>query len=116
MHPPLGANMHWSRLVDLPIAALIVVAEPIAGKAAAERFAASAVPLLSLLAVMALAGLGARRLSGDRAWFLAILFVAASGQLLPLFRPLRIDHHGWQIALMACTVVMLLDPKRRFLS
>lgn len=116
MNPPVGANMHWSRLVDLPIAALIVAAEPIAGKAAAERFAASAVPLIALLAVMGLAALAASRLAGYRASVLAILFVAASGQLLPLFRPLRIDHHGWQIALMVCAVAMLLDPRRRFLS
>ena len=39
LDPPAGANIHWSRIVDLPIAGLILAARPFVGNAAAERFA-----------------------------------------------------------------------------
>src|SRR4051794_36457669 len=38
MNPPFGANIHWSRLVDLPIAGLILSLRPFIGGAAAERW------------------------------------------------------------------------------
>lgn len=116
MNPPAGANMHWSRLVDLPIAAIIVVTEPVFGRAVAERIAGTAVPLLALLVTMGAAALAAFRLAGRQAAILAAVFIAASGQILSLFKPLRIDHHNWQIAFMLCAVAALCDPRRRFSS
>lgn len=116
MNPPAGADMHWSRLVDLPIAGIVVVTEPVFGRAAAERIAGTAVPLLALLVTMGAAALTAFRLAGRQAAVLAAVFIAASGQILSLFRPLRIDHHNWQIALMLCAVAALADPRRRFSS
>ncbi len=116
MNPPIGAEMHWSRLVDLPIAGLIVVTEPVFGRAVAERIAATAVPLLALFVTMWAAALTAFRLAGRQAAIFAAVFIAASGQILGLFKPLRIDHHNWQIALMLCTVAFLADPRRRFSS
>ncbi|MBB4631571.1 hypothetical protein [Sphingosinicella soli] len=116
MNPPAGANMHWSRLVDLPIAGIIVVTEPVFGRAVAERVAGTAVPLLALLVTMGAAALAAFRLSGRQAAILAAVFIAASGQILSLFKPLRIDHHNWQIALMLCAVAALCDPRRRLSS
>ncbi|BBE33716.1 hypothetical protein [Sphingosinicella microcystinivorans] len=116
MNPPMGANMHWSRLVDLPIAGIIALTEPVFGRAAAERIAGTAVPILALLVTMGAAALAAFRLSGRQAAILAAVFIAASGQILSLFKPLRIDHHNWQIALMLCAVAALCDPRRRFSS
>lgn len=116
MNPPAGADMHWSRLVDLPIAGIIVVTEPVFGRAMAERIAGTAVPLLALLVTMGAAALAAFRLVGRQAAILAAVFIAASGHILSLFRPLRIDHHNWQIALMLCAVAALADPRRRFSS
>ena len=116
MNPPTGANMHWSRLVDLPIASIIALTEPVFGRAVAERIAGTAVPLLALLVTMGAAALAAFRLSGRQAAILAAVFIAASGQILSLFKPLRIDHHNWQIAFMLCAVAALADPRRRFSS
>ncbi|MBA3578225.1 MAG: AcrB/AcrD/AcrF family protein, partial [Sphingomonas sp.] len=31
LNPPFGANMHWGRLVDLPIAGLILLFRPLVG-------------------------------------------------------------------------------------
>src|SRR3954463_7150898 len=39
MNPPAGADIHWSRLVDLPIAGLKFAFAPIFGGATAERIA-----------------------------------------------------------------------------
>jgi hypothetical protein len=46
MNPPFGANIHWSRLVDLPIAGLILGLRPLLGGPAAERWAGAIAPLL----------------------------------------------------------------------
>ena len=37
LNPPIGANIHWSRLVDLPLAGLILLLRPFVGGAEAER-------------------------------------------------------------------------------
>lgn len=113
MNPPRGANMHWSRLVDLPIAAGIVVAEPIVGRPGAERFASTLAPLAALLFAMLMASLAAFRLGGKHSAVLAALFFAGSSQNMPFFAPLRIDHHNWQIALLMGIVAMLVDPAVR---
>src|SRR5918995_457132 len=39
LNPPYGANIHWSRFVDLPIAAIILALRPFVGGAEAERAA-----------------------------------------------------------------------------
>src|SRR5688572_30323257 len=36
LNPPFGANIHWSRLVDLPLAGLILLLRPIVGGPTAE--------------------------------------------------------------------------------
>ena len=61
LDPPAGAVMHWTRLVDMPIGALVLGLAPFAGRAGAELLAAALWPLLMLLPTLALAGLIARR-------------------------------------------------------
>ncbi len=113
MNPPLGGDMHWSRVVDLPIAAIRLGAGLVASDALAERAAVALAPLLALLAAMLMAALAGARLGGPKAASFAMLFVLATGPLLPLFAPLRIDHHNWQIALLIGIVAMFADPRRR---
>jgi hypothetical protein len=108
-----GANIHWSRLVDLPIAGLILLLKPLLGGAAAERAAVAVAPLLPLLPLMFAIALTTKRLVHDRAWPLpifALLFCAASTNAM--FAPLRIDHHGWQLAMLAIAVCGMADPRR----
>lgn len=99
MTPPAGAPMHWSRLVDMPIAALILLLRPFAGGPFAEQIAATIVPLVTLGLAMLLTGLIARRLVGRAAGLLATAFAATA--VFPVFQmqPLRVDHHGWEIVL-----------------
>ena len=63
LNPPFGANIHWSRLVDLPLAGLILLLRPFARRrrGGADRGAAFA-PLLPYLLLLFGLALTARRL------------------------------------------------------
>src|SRR6185436_19823612 len=52
LNPPTGADIHWSRLVDLPIAGLKLLLTPFMGGATAEKAAAALAPLLPMLVAM----------------------------------------------------------------
>ena len=112
MNPPFGANIHWSRLVDLPIAGLILGLRPFLGGAGAERWAVAIAPMLPYLLLLVSLALTARRLLGAKAYPLALITVALAGSTNGMFMPERIDHHGWQLALLALSIAGLADPKR----
>ncbi|HQS95625.1 MAG TPA: hypothetical protein PK823_03920 [Novosphingobium sp.] len=97
--PPDGVPMHWTRVVDLPIVAVIVLLRPVLGMAQAEVVAIVLVPLLTLLAAMALTVRLAARQFGARAGAIAALLVLTAVPASFRMMPLRIDHHGWQYVL-----------------
>ena len=106
--PGGGVAMHWSRLVDLPLAGVIVALTPIIGSAAAETAALIIVPLITLGLAMLLAARIAWRLLGEEEATLTSLILALSVPVLFQLGPMRIDHHGWQIvcALIAMNGLM----------
>ncbi|MDQ8755827.1 AcrB/AcrD/AcrF family protein [Sphingosinicella sp. LHD-64] len=112
LNPPMGADVHWSRLVDLPIAGLKLLLMPILGGARAEQVAVAVAPLLPMLVAMAALAVAVRRLLDNRAFLIAILLLACAGSARGMWAPLRIDHHGWQLAMLALAVMALTDPKR----
>jgi len=112
MNPPFGANIHWSRLVDLPIAGLILGLRPILGGAAAERWAVAIAPLIPYLPLLFALALTARRLIHPLAYPLAFIAIFFAGSNNGMFMPERIDHHGWQLALLALSIAGIADPKR----
>jgi hypothetical protein len=116
MHPPAGVPMHWSRIVDLPLAAVIALVKPIAGEGAAERVAVTLIPLLTFGTAMWAAALLGLRLGGRRAGMLAAVFLPTVTTVTSIMRPLRIDHHGWQTTLLVIVVACLADPGRRLRS
>lgn len=100
--------MHWSRLVDLPLALMMGLLDPIVGPAVSTRIAVTLVPLLTLLAVMALGAELTRRLCGFEKAKMAVLLAPLSVPMLYQLRPLRVDHHGWQIVFALLAVVALM--------
>ncbi len=112
LNPPFGANIHWSRLVDLPLAAIILASRPFVGGADAERIAAAVAPLLPYLALLFGVALTARRLVDRQAFFLPLIAMTLAGLANGMFMPERIDHHGWQLALLSLSIAGLADPKR----
>jgi hypothetical protein len=112
LNPPYGADIHWSRIVDLPIAGIKLALAPLIGGAAAERWAVAAAPLLPLLAALGAVAVTVRRLVSPHAFALAIAIFLCGHSVRNQFVPLRIDHHGWQLACLAIAVMALTDPKR----
>jgi hypothetical protein len=84
LSPPAGFDIHWSRIVDLPIAALILLLRPFLGVAEAERLACGIAPLLPLS--IAMLGLSAtvRRLVSPVAWPLGIVFLVGLGSAMSM--------------------------------
>ena len=109
LNPPIGASIHWSRLVDLPIAGLILGLRPFLGGPAAERWAVAIAPLLPYLLLLFSLALTARRLLGPSAYLLAFLTLFFAGSTNGMFMPERIDHHGWQLALLALSISSIAD-------
>ncbi|WP_295528797.1 hypothetical protein [Novosphingobium sp. Chol11] len=106
---PEGVLMHWSRLVDIPIAGIILLLRPLVGVAGAEMAALIAVPLLTLLAMLSLVGRLAARFFDAEVVGIACLISSITGPVLFQFVPLRIDHHAWQIVLAMAAVCCLTD-------
>lgn len=113
LDPPTGANIHWSRIVDLPIAGLILAVRPFAGGAVAEQAAVAIAPLLALGAAMWASVLAVRRLVDVQAFALGAGLLVAGYNLMLMFMPTRIDHHGWQLAALMTVVAGAADPDRR---
>lgn len=111
LNPPAGFNIHWSRLVDLPIAAIELAVRPFFGGIVAQKAAAAIAPLLPLgVALFALA-LAARRLVAPGAFALAVGLALVPQDAMRMFWPLRVDHHGWQLAFLTLTIAGLADRR-----
>ena len=93
-----GVPMHWSRLVDVPIAAVILALRPLLGAGNAEIAALLIVPMLTLAVVLVLIARVAWERLGREQTVLACLMCAMSVPVMTQIRPMRIDHHGWQVA------------------
>lgn len=101
INPDAGTAMHWSRLVDIPLALMIAALSPIIGSAAAETVTLVAVPLLLLGGIVLIVGRLASRLFDLEVATFACLSLGLLAPLVFQLQPMRIDHHGWQIAMVA---------------
>ncbi|WP_022681966.1 hypothetical protein [Sphingobium bisphenolivorans] len=104
LDPPAGFNIHWSRLVDLPLAGLMLFFRAFVDQGMADRLACAIAPMLPMLPLMLGLGFITRRLAGGNSWVLGTLLPFAAQMGIGMFMPMRIDHHGWQLAF---TVLML---------
>ncbi|MBB6124561.1 hypothetical protein [Sphingobium subterraneum] len=114
VNPPFGGPMHWSRLLDLPIAGLIALFRPLLGAHGAEVVACVAVPLITLGILFLLFRRALRDFLGNGLSLFAIALLATSFAILAQTPPLRIDHHAWQIVMAAATMggVLHHDPRK----
>lgn len=114
LNTPYGASMHWSRLVDLPEAALLFLLRPFAG-AATDTIAAYVWPSLLLLPLLWLTAKLALRLGRREALWAALILPGLSLITLGEFAPGRFDHHSAQIllslAILSCTLAALERPR-----
>ncbi len=109
---PAGTLMHWSRIVDVPLALVIGALSPLLGSAAAEQVAIVAVPLLTLAAILLAVAKTAARVMDSQGVTLACLCVGLSPMVLAQVQPLRIDHHGWQIFTVVLAMAGMVPGRR----
>ena len=113
LNVPDGVPMHWSRLVDVPIALVILLTSPLFGQYGAETAALVAVPLLTLgIAMLLVQRIGLKLMSSGPALAAALATPFSLGGLKQM-RPMRIDHHGWQIVMALTGLLAALDPRPR---
>jgi len=105
-----GVLMHWSRIVDAPLAAGILLLKPMFGQVMAERIVMALWPPLLGAALSVACVVGHRGLSDRRIAYVVPLFLIMSGYILVQFRPLRVDHHGWQIFFAMLIMTQALRP------
>jgi hypothetical protein len=115
MGPQGGFLMHWSRFVDAPIAALLLLAKALTGGMASAETAVEIVyPALLMAAVLFLLLRFVRRLGKEEALLPATFIGALALYQLPLFQSAALDHHNVQLLLVLMTILFLLDAPGRF--
>ena len=114
LNTPYGAELHWSRLIDAPIAGLMLLLRPFAG-AMADPIAVYAWPLGLLFALLVLSALVALKLVGREGLLPALVLPAFCLATLIEFVPGRIDHHSvvilLSLAMLYCSMEALTRPR-----
>jgi hypothetical protein len=110
---PPGTSMHWSRLIDAPLAALILLLKPLLGMHGAEAVTLYFWPALLFAIALALVAAIARQLSNSiNAPIAAVLSAVLALPAQVHFRAGAIDHHNAQIDLLLALVLMTAQIER----
>ncbi len=113
LDPPQGLFMHWSRLVDAPLVALVKFFGLLLPPEFAERAARIAFPTLTFTVLLAGGAWAAQIFTNTSARILGVFTVLFCGVTFWQFPPGRIDHHGPQITLLFFCVTAMsraIDP------
>ncbi|RTL66449.1 MAG: hypothetical protein EKK41_18680 [Hyphomicrobiales bacterium] len=102
---PEALVSHWSRLIDVPLATLILLLKPFLGAEVAETVVRAVWPLLLFFALALIVSREVARRAGAQAPLIAMVLVFTCGYAIVQFKPGRIDHHNAQIL---CAVAGLL--------
>lgn len=113
LNTPYGAEVHWSRLVDLPLAALWGGLTPLLGESTAMIVAGTVWPLLLLAVLLWLSARVVLELVGADGLLPALVLPVLSPAILAEFTPGRVDHHGVIIVLTLATLWASLVALRR---
>lgn len=111
-----GFVMHWSRLVDAPLAAIIFVASALTGSmAVAETIAEVLWPAPLFCLALLFTVRAARSFAGADAVLPAVVIGAAALHFIGIFSPGALDHHNVQLTLTMASLSLLLEaPERRW--
>lgn len=113
LNTPYGAEIHWSRLVDLPLALLLGLAGLVVGPAGALLVAGALWPILLLGALLWLSLRITRELVGPEGLLPALVLPILSPAVLAEFAPGRVDHHNVIMVLtLACLWASLVALRR----
>ncbi|MDX8532078.1 GtrA family protein [Mesorhizobium sp. VK25A] len=111
-----GFVMHWSRLVDAPIAAIALAASALTGsRPLGEDVAQVLWPALLFWSTLFFTARAARSFGGGGAVLPAILVGAAGYYFIGIYDPGALDHHNVQLMLTMASLALLLEaPARRW--
>ena len=110
--PPAGLSMHWSRLLDLPLAGSIAALRPFVGATLAEGITIAAWPPLLFAAYLGIIGFLLHRTSGLAGVAFGFLIASQMNMLFFLFGAGRIDHHNVEGVLVAAAAVCFIFSDR----
>ena len=113
LNTPYGAELHWSRLVDLPIAGLVMAFTPLLGIDAALVAAGYIWPMVLLGILLWLSAGLAHRLVGPQGVLPALVLPVLSPAITAEFSPGRVDHHSVIIVLTLATTWAAVEAVRR---
>lgn len=113
LNTPFGAEIHWSRLVDLPLAMLVMAFTPLLGPDAAMVAAGYVWPMFLLAVLLWLSARLAQRLVGPEGVLPALVLPILSPAVTAEFTPGRVDHHNLVILLTLATAWAGVEAVRR---
>lgn len=113
LNTPWGAEIHWSRLVDLPLAGLLALFTPWLGPDAALVAIGYVWPLLLLAVLLWLSAGLTQRLVGPEGVLPALILPVLSPAVTAEFVPGRVDHHNVVILLTLATIWAGVEAVRR---
>jgi hypothetical protein len=109
-----GLHMHWSRLIDAPIAGLIQLASSLGtGPERAEHIASIIWPLVLFFVTISALLFIAERMAGKAALLPATVIATTSLYYIGIFAPGALDHHNAQLALTLVMLAGLVASGRR---
>ncbi|MHA6730182.1 hypothetical protein [Devosia sp. A369] len=113
LNTPWGAELHWSRLVDLPLALLVLLFTPLIGADLALVGAGYVWPMALLAALLWISAKLAYRLVGPEGVLPALVLPVLSPAITAEFTPGRVDHHNVIILLTLALVWTAIEAVRR---
>jgi hypothetical protein len=109
LDPPDGVFMHWTRVLDVPIAILIKGFSFVLPIEQAEKLTRIVLPLSLLFALFYAVISLARRVAGPSAMLPAAMMTVLAGAVFGQFEPGRIHHHTPQILLVVLILRATID-------
>ncbi|HLV84466.1 MAG TPA: hypothetical protein VKY62_11910 [Devosia sp.] len=113
LNTPFGAELHWSRLVDLPLAGLVMAFTPLLGADLAIIATGYVWPMALLGVLLWISALLANRLVGPEGVLPAVVLPVLNPAITAEFTPGRVDHHNLVIILTLATAWASIEALRR---
>ena len=113
LNTPFGAEIHWSRLVDVPLAGLLALFTPFLGPDGAIIATGYVWPLLLLALLLWLSAGLTQRLVGPEGVLPALVLPVLSPAVTAEFNPGRVDHHNVVVLLTLATIWAGVESARR---